>query len=283
MVYRSDLETLIARRAAVTRELDTVRRKGRDLADLQQAHEQELAALDAAIAARRKRDLPMLDALQLATPCNVSWDSMDGDERVRFCDQCSKSVYNLFFFSRAEAEALLRTKGELCVRMFRRADGAVITGDCPAPPRKKRSRKLLVLGAAATAAAVAVAATGSAPSVRAAPLGELVLDREQFMGAELRTEGTLVPGTLVEMKRPREYGFTLASKGAELSVRYDGVLPDTFREIPGRDLPVAVEGVLREDASFEATSVFARVASGARYEPHQGHEPAGAHLRPGSE
>jgi hypothetical protein len=73
-----------------------------------------------------------LDDIHIATPCRASWDRMHGDNRVRFCDQCDKHVYNLTGMSRAEAEALIRrTEGRLCVRFYRRADGTLLTDDCP--------------------------------------------------------------------------------------------------------------------------------------------------------
>jgi hypothetical protein len=57
---------------------------------------------------------------------------MYGDERKRFCKQCKLSVYNLSGMSREEAERLvMNAEGRLCVRFYRRADGTMITQDCP--------------------------------------------------------------------------------------------------------------------------------------------------------
>jgi hypothetical protein len=57
---------------------------------------------------------------------------MIGTERARFCGQCSLNVYNLSAMTRTEAEDLIaRTEGQLCVRFFRRADGTVLTQNCP--------------------------------------------------------------------------------------------------------------------------------------------------------
>ena len=70
--------------------------------------------------------------VQVAAPCKVNWDEMLGDERVRFCGQCSLNVYNLSSMTRADAEALMaRTEGRLCVKFYRRFDGSIITQDCP--------------------------------------------------------------------------------------------------------------------------------------------------------
>ena len=75
-----------------------------------------------------------LDHLRIATPCSADWDQMFSfeDERVRFCSQCNLNVYNLSGMSRQEAEALItKTEGRLCVRFYRRADGSVLTQNCP--------------------------------------------------------------------------------------------------------------------------------------------------------
>ncbi len=73
-----------------------------------------------------------IENIRVASPCTASWDRMEGDERVRFCGSCQKSVYNLSALNRLEAEQLVAEKeGRLCVRYYQRADGKVLTSDCP--------------------------------------------------------------------------------------------------------------------------------------------------------
>ena len=115
-----------------------------------------------------------LDDVRVASPCSASWDDMIGDDRVRFCQLCTKNVYNLSALSREDAEALLRAdqereglRGEgMCIRLYRRADGTVLTADCPDGARRKK-RRLALFGAvggglmAAGAAAAELSAIGS--------------------------------------------------------------------------------------------------------------------------
>ena len=57
---------------------------------------------------------------------------MIGDDRKRYCGECKLNVYNLSGMSRAEAENLiLNAEGRLCARFYRRADGSILTKDCP--------------------------------------------------------------------------------------------------------------------------------------------------------
>jgi hypothetical protein len=100
----------------------------------------------------------MLESLRIATPCSADWDEMAGDDRVRFCGKCEKNVYNLSAMTREAGEALVREKeGRMCVRMYQRADGTVLTADCPVGVRRERLRARIwarVSGMAASAALV---------------------------------------------------------------------------------------------------------------------------------
>ena len=92
--------------------------------------------------------LSVLNDLRIASPCPASWHAMRGDDRVRFCASCSKSVYNLSDLTAAEATALIReSEGHLCVRLYRRVDGTVLTADCPVGLRRAVRRRLLRLAA----------------------------------------------------------------------------------------------------------------------------------------
>ena len=73
-----------------------------------------------------------LENFRVASPCPANWDEMYGDERKRFCGDCKLNVYNLSGMTRREAEDLITNwEGRLCVRFYRRADGSVLTQDCP--------------------------------------------------------------------------------------------------------------------------------------------------------
>ena len=74
----------------------------------------------------------LLASIKVASPCTARWGHMVGDERVRLCAQCQKHVYNLSAMTAEQAAALIREKeGKLCARFYRRADGTVLTSDCP--------------------------------------------------------------------------------------------------------------------------------------------------------
>src|SRR5258706_7014177 len=87
-----------------------------------------------------KFDSP-LDNIRIASPCQADWNGMYGDDRKRFCSDCKLNVYNLSGMTRDEAEALIiNAEGRLCVRFYTRADGSVITQDCPVGWAKLKQR-----------------------------------------------------------------------------------------------------------------------------------------------
>ena len=99
-----------------------------------------------------------LGRLRIAEPCQAGWEGMAGDERVRHCTLCSLNVYNFAEMTGDEVRALiLRTEGRVCARLYRRADGTVITRDCPTGMRAMRRR-------ASRVAAALIAALCSLPA-----------------------------------------------------------------------------------------------------------------------
>jgi len=94
-----------------------------------------------------KEDL--LDRIRIASPCQVSWESMTGSERARFCSQCELHVYDISRLNHKEAVALItNTQGRICGRIHRRADGTVLTRDCPVGLRAIRRRVARIAGSA---------------------------------------------------------------------------------------------------------------------------------------
>src|SRR5690242_21776801 len=98
--------------------------------------------------------------LKIASPCKVSWDSMKGDDAVRFCGTCKKDVYNLSAMTTDQTEALLASpSGRPCVRFFQRADGTVMTNDCPVGAQRVRRQRIAVGVGAGLLSALGYAAT----------------------------------------------------------------------------------------------------------------------------
>lgn len=93
-----------------------------------------------------------LNVIDIPRPCPADWTAMHGNDQVRFCDHCKLNVYNLSEMTRPQAEQLLLEKeGHLCIRLYRRMDGTVITRDCEGAWKlaKKRLSRFAALSCAA--------------------------------------------------------------------------------------------------------------------------------------
>jgi hypothetical protein len=111
-----------------------------------------------------------LEGVRVAAPCKADWEKMVGDERVRYCNQCSLHVYNLSGMTKREAEGLVaNSEGRLCVRYYRRADGSILTSNCPTGLRAIRQRVSRIAGAALSAALGFFAGIGLDFGARPAP------------------------------------------------------------------------------------------------------------------
>jgi hypothetical protein len=76
---------------------------------------------------------------------------MTGDALARHCAKCQLNVYNVSELTEAEVAALFqKTEGKVCGRVYRRADGTVLTKDCPTGVALLRRRALAAVTMAAT-------------------------------------------------------------------------------------------------------------------------------------
>ncbi|MDQ3131339.1 MAG: hypothetical protein M3Q99_11345 [Acidobacteriota bacterium] len=79
-----------------------------------------------------KKHTNPLDKIQIAAPCSADWNEMVGDDRKRHCSECKLNVYNLSEMTQREAENfLIKAEGRVCLRIYRRSDGTVLTQNCP--------------------------------------------------------------------------------------------------------------------------------------------------------
>lgn len=133
----------------------------------------------------------------------------------------------------------------------------------PTPPTEgKGNVRLLLILLVMAGGIVALVMSFSGAAVYSKAVDQVLAERAQLTGRRLRVDGTLVHGTLVKRDSPCEYRFQMQKNGAVLPVRYaQCVVPDTFRDVPGMDVGVTVEGKLAADGSFEASQVLAKCPS----------------------
>lgn len=77
----------------------------------------------------QQRSTNSLPVIQIATPCPMQWDKMQGDDSKRFCNQCTKNVFNFAEMPRDDVSDLLCSGQSVCARISRHADGSIVTLD----------------------------------------------------------------------------------------------------------------------------------------------------------
>lgn len=143
-----------------------------------------------------------MKGLRIATPCPASWEAMDGDERMRHCAVCDLNVYNFAEMTRDEVHALIaRSEGRVCARLYRRADGTVLTRDCPTglrelPRRASRAAAAAVAALLSLPAFALGAPTSKNPNIKVTTEKAAAAQPAAFAGVVLMVDGPL-PGATV--------------------------------------------------------------------------------------
>jgi cytochrome c-type biogenesis protein CcmE len=145
------------------------------------------------------------------------------------------------------------------------------------------SRKLLAASLVAGAAIIVVVFQFESKPMYSYGVRDFLA--RDLRGREVRVGGVLVRGSLCKVEPDCGYRFAIADlyrqDGSSLSqptlaVSYDGcVIPDTFRDVPGYDITVTVQGERCKTChDFEATQLIAKCP--AKYEMYTdgGYPPA---------
>lgn len=164
-----------------------------------------------------------LDRVTVAAPCDAGWENMVGNERVRFCAKCSMNVYNLSGMTKTDAERLVvQAEGRLCIRFYRRADGTIMTKNCPIGLRALKVRAARVATATASAALSFFAGLLAAAGLRERPPAATtsrVIEVQEVLREPVEVAGPPVMGDFreqpiadyvdgrMEIRRPKQGRF----------------------------------------------------------------------------
>lgn len=176
-----------------------------------------------------------LDQVRIATPCSASWDSMTGDDRVRHCSECSLSVYNISEMKKQEAEKLVsNAEGRLCIRMYQRPDGTIITQDCPVgmqAVRARVARKVRAVTAATLTFVGSALGINTAQSSSGELMGKMVYQQTEEVADTTATQDT-VEMPVVMMGGMAPYVVDDTTTAVE-STDYDTVGQPAYLEVMG--------------------------------------------------
>ncbi len=185
-----------------------------------------------------------LNDISIASPCSADWNSMRGNDQVRFCEHCNLNVHDLSAMSRMRAERLVsRSNGRLCVRFI--SDSAGLLMSQPAQKRKLHQIGPRVSRIAAGAFTAALSVTSAVAqnanrtldlsSTPTAPVSRWDTGTIVF-GTITDPNGAVIPGATVHVSNP-ELGIDyFVNSDGEGNFRVDQLKPAYYRiriEAPG--------------------------------------------------
>jgi hypothetical protein len=194
-----------------------------------------------------------LPNVRVSFACKQRWDDMAGDDRVRVCNGCDRPVFNLSAMTRADAEAVLATRGLTpCVRFYRRPDGTVMTADCPTRPR----RHLAVIASSLAGATLAAAPVAMADPQR--PVDDTTVDgsdvgsgsdvSEIFSGEV--TMGIFGPSVEEKVERPAVEWSIWGRLAAGFASQHSGVTARSITEPAPTGSTSTFEAAATADVTF---------------------------------
>jgi len=185
--------------------------------------------------------------LKVAMPCPMSWDQMKGDDRTRHCSLCELNVHNVAGLSPSEIEKLLAVnEGRLCGRLFRRADGTVITRDCPVGLRKYR-RRVAGIASAAFASVLSLLSVSYAQKhkdVKKVDASDIKILRtlenvgsSSIRGTLVDPNGAVIPNVQVQLLQDGKKVGSIVCSDADGQFSFEGLTEGIYqigiRSVPG--------------------------------------------------
>ncbi len=186
----------------------------------------------------------VLSRVRVASPCNQGWDTMQGNDQVRFCDHCAKHVHDLSEMTpEAALELVAKSEGQLCVRYESNPDGSPRIAD-PEPLTGGFRWPNLHFAAGVLAAALTMGA-GTTNRADAAPSAAVARTEQPTPDADAQ-EGNVLPprklqGRVICIPTTRKW-VSHDSQRNELRAAFETDQPDgDFDEFFGREFFEAVE------------------------------------------
>ncbi|MGI8731828.1 MAG: carboxypeptidase-like regulatory domain-containing protein [Pyrinomonadaceae bacterium] len=166
--------------------------------------------------------------IEIKTPCTADWDSMIGNDRIRFCEHCNLTVNDLSNLTPKRVRRLIvKSRGRLCVRYRRLPDGS--------PLLKAVPKKLHTIGRRASRiAAGAFTATLSLSNAVAQTAIDHVTRERIFAYSEVGA--SLMPlnfGAVIKGKVTDAHGAVIQGAGVTLGTNDTEFLSGTLTDAAG--------------------------------------------------
>ena len=180
-----------------------------------------------------------LQRLAVTSPCTQDWDSMIGNDRVRFCEHCTLQVHNISEMTRAEALRLAYlSNGRLCVRYYFTAKDEIVTRTPGSPRLYRIGRRVSRLTTGALSATLSISAAFAEPASmvrhdnavvsRLRDAENIFASGGSLVGTVTDPNGALIPGVSVVITNAQTQ-FEMHGTTNYLGVfRFDGLAAGSY-------------------------------------------------------
>lgn len=174
--------------------------------------------------------------IRIASPCDVEWDSMIGNDRVRFCEHCQLTVHNVDRASRKQIKLLVaRSKGRLCVN-YRQP----VPQQLPSPILYKIGRRTSVIAASAFSATLTISSAVTGATLKQTSLPHEVAfathaneyvsatGSGKLYGFVFDPNGAVITGASVTLTNAETGDVSYSYTNGTGEYRFEGVTPGTY-------------------------------------------------------
>ncbi len=222
-----------------------------------------------------------VDNLTINSPCTADWDSMIGNDQVRFCEHCALSVNNLSEMTQKEALRLVEeSNGRICIRYIRTPDGRVRTKPTSQMHRIGRRASRIAAGAFSGSLSISCAAAAmlrpnaSAMQASNAVAGRTLSSTEHasiggtIAGMVFDQNGAVISGASVTLGTEQSNYAAGRVTGSDGTYKFDGLAAGIYRlkiDAPGfesgevTDINLLDKGELKIDRTLSIARIEAEV------------------------
>ncbi|CAN5269581.1 hypothetical protein BH20ACI1_BH20ACI1_20890 [soil metagenome] len=226
----------------------------------------------------------LVDTLRVTSPCSQDWNSMKGNDKVRFCEHCDLSVNNLSEMTRKEALRVVRqSEGGICVRYIKNPrTNAPVFADKLHQIARRAGVAASVLSASLAVSTVAYAQGGISIDRNLSEKSDIVQDKivktketktAVISGTVTDPNGAVIPAASVSLINEKTNENRTAATNENGFYEFKDVTTGNYKinfqssyfknaEING--IKVEVGSDIRKDASLEVDGEIA-IAGGAMF------------------
>ena len=185
-----------------------------------------------------------LDSMTIPSPCDADWDSMIGNDQMRFCEHCNLDVHNISSMTRTQAQRLVsRSNGRLCVRYHSDSTGQPLTLPLIQKLHRINRRVSRIAAGAFTASLSITSAVAQNSSSRYIPrppeavqINPQLLTGSVLAGTVKDPNGAVIPGATVFLSNEARGIALYASTGSDGQFRIENLEAGVYQlriEAPG--------------------------------------------------